>query len=130
MSHRPSALRSLIAAAVIVTVPAVAGAAAAATSSAAEYRFVCPDGGAGLDIVDVLEATGEHGTFLDLLRRFDPEGLTILSDVELADKTVWAPTDAAFLALGDTLVSLSDEQVTAVLTSVHHVARRVGRTRS
>lgn len=105
----------------ILTVSAVAGSAAVAaaaasvTGSAAEYRVVCPDGGAGLDIVDVLQATGEHGTFLDLMRRFDPEGLAILDDVELADKTVWAPTDAAFLALGDALSSLPDEEVKAVL---------------
>lgn len=115
MSRRLIAVRSLLVAAMIVTVSAVAGAAVAATGKSAEYRVVCPDGGAGLDIVDVLEATGEHGTFLELLSRFDPEGLAILSDIELADKTVWAPTDAAFLSLGDTLSSLPDEQVKAVL---------------
>lgn len=115
MSRRRIAVRSPLVAAMIVTVSAVAGAAAAATGSAAEYRVVCPDEGAGLDIVDVLEATGEHGTFLELLHRFDPEGLALLSDVELADKTVWAPTDAALLALGDSLPSLSNEQVKAVL---------------
>jgi uncharacterized surface protein with fasciclin (FAS1) repeats len=115
MSRRRIAVRSVLVAAMILTVSVVAGAAAAATGSAAEYRVVCPDEGAGLDIVDVLEATGEHGTFLELLHRFDPEGLAILSDVELADKTVWAPTDAAFLALGDALSSLPDEQVKAVL---------------
>lgn len=115
MSRRRIAVRSLLVATTIATVSAAAGPAAAATFSATEYRVVCPDEGAGLDIVDVLESTGEHGTFLDLLRRFDPEGLAILADVELADKTVWAPTDAAFLALGDTLTSLSDEQVKAVL---------------
>lgn len=115
MSRRRIAVRSLLVAAVTLTVSTAAGAAAGAAGSATEYRVVCPDGGTGLDIVDVLEATGEHGTFLHLLRRFDPEGLAILSDVELADKTVWAPTDAAFLALGDALSSLSDEQVRAVL---------------
>jgi hypothetical protein len=56
--------RSLLVAATIATVSAVAGAAAAATGSAAEYRVVSPDEGAGLDVFDVLEATGEHGTFL------------------------------------------------------------------
>lgn len=115
MSRRRTALRSLLVATMIVTVSAVAGVAAAGTGCAADYRVVCPDEGAGLDIVAVLEATGDHGTFLDLLQRFDPDGLAILSDVELADKTVWAPTDAAFLALGDALSSLSDEQITAVL---------------
>jgi uncharacterized surface protein with fasciclin (FAS1) repeats len=79
------------------------------------YTFACEDGGVGLHLVDVLEATGEHGTFLDLMQRYDPEGLAILSDVVLADKTVWAPTDAAFDAVGDTLVSLSDAQAKEVL---------------
>lgn len=79
------------------------------------YTFACEDGGVGLHLVDVLEATGEHGTFLDLMQRYDPEGLAILSDVVLADKTVWAPTDAAFDALGDALTSLSDAEVKEVL---------------
>jgi uncharacterized surface protein with fasciclin (FAS1) repeats len=67
------------------------------------YRFVCDDGGAGLHLVDVLRATGEHTTFLALMEEHDPEGFAILADVALADKTVWAPTDAAFAALDATL---------------------------
>jgi len=63
------------------------------------YRFVCDDGGAGLHLVDVLRATGEHTTFLALMEEHDPEGYAILADVALADKTVWAPTDAAFATL-------------------------------
>ncbi len=31
-----------------------------------EYRFICENGGAGLSVVDVLQATGDHNTFLDL----------------------------------------------------------------
>lgn len=63
------------------------------------YRFVCDDGGAGLHLVDVLRATGEHTTFLALMQEHDPEGFEILADVALADKTVWAPTDDAFATL-------------------------------
>ncbi len=70
-----------------------------ATQSDDGYRFVCDDGGAGLHLVDVLRATGEHTAFLALMEEHDPEGFAILADVALADKTVWAPTDAAFAAL-------------------------------
>lgn len=114
-SRRRLAVRSLLVATMLLTVPVAVGAAAATPGGATEYRLVCPDEGAGLAIVDVLEATGEHGTFLDLLGQVDPDGLAILADVDLADKTVWAPTDAAFLALGDTLASLPGEEVKAVL---------------
>lgn len=79
------------------------------------YQFICETGGAGLGAVDVLQATGDHNTFLELFGRYDPEGLAILADPELADKTVWAPTDAAFLAIGDSLASLSPEEIKAVL---------------
>lgn len=48
---------------------------------AGAFTYVCEDGGLGLHLVDVIEATGEHGTFLDLMQRYDPEGLAILSDV-------------------------------------------------
>ncbi len=68
-----------------------------------EYGYIRENGGAGLSVVDVLQATGDQNTFLELLGRYDPEGFAILSDTELADKTVWAPTDAAFLAVSDTL---------------------------
>ena len=80
-----------------------------------EYRFICENRGVGLSVVDVLQATGDHNTFLDLFSRYDPEGFAILSDAELADKTVWAPTDAAFLAMSDILSSLSDEGTKAIL---------------
>ena len=78
-------------------------------------EFVCVDGGAGLSAVDVLEATGEHGEFLRYFQEFDPEGYEILSDPALADKTIWAPTDAAFAALGDAPNALSPENIKAVL---------------
>lgn len=68
-----------------------------------EYQFICENDGLGLGAVDVLRATGDHNTFLELFGRYDPEGFAILSDPELADKTVWAPTDAAFLAISDSL---------------------------
>jgi hypothetical protein len=38
----------------------------------------------------------------------------MISDVVLAEKTVWAPTDAAFDALGDAFASLSDAEVKEV----------------
>lgn len=99
----------------VVTAAVVVPPSAAAQAGAGAYTYVCEDGGSGLHLVDVLEATGEHGTFLDLMQRYDPEGLAILADVVLADKTVWAPTDAAFDALGDALASLSDAEVKEVL---------------
>jgi uncharacterized surface protein with fasciclin (FAS1) repeats len=79
------------------------------------YRFVCEDDGAGLSVVDVLQATGDHETFLELFGRVDPEGFAILADPELADKTVWAPTDAAFAAILDEVPSRSDEEIAAIL---------------
>jgi len=84
-------------------------------SNGNEYQFVCINNGVGLSVIDVLQATGEHNTFLELLSQYDPEGYAILSDVELADKTVWAPTDEAFLEVKDSLLSLSDEEIKAVL---------------
>ena len=84
-------------------------------ASGEEYRFICDNEGAGRSVVDVLLATGDHNTFLDLFSRFDPEGLAILSDTELADKTVWAPTDAAFLAIRGDLSAMSHEEITAIL---------------
>jgi uncharacterized surface protein with fasciclin (FAS1) repeats len=81
---------------------------------------VCDDGGAGLHLVDVLRATGEHTTFLALMEEHDPEGFAILADVELADKTVWAPTDAAFDALGGTLDALPSDEVKRILG--HHIS--------
>jgi len=79
------------------------------------YAFICEDGGLGLSIVDVLQASGDHGTFLRLLGEHDPEGLAILADPELADKTVWAPTDAAFSAIAENLSSLPGDEVKDVL---------------
>jgi uncharacterized surface protein with fasciclin (FAS1) repeats len=79
------------------------------------YAFVCEDGGLGLSIVDVLQASGDHDSFLRLLGEHDPEGFAILADPELADKTVWAPTDTAFAEVAGTLSSLSDDEVAEVL---------------
>ncbi len=93
--------------------PAPASADAETTGGA--YRFVCDDGLRSSSVVDVLRATGEHETFLDLFSRYDLEGFEILSDPVLADKTVWAPTDAAFAALGDAVSALSDPELKAVL---------------
>ncbi len=88
---------------------------ASVTTPAGDYEFVCENEGAGLSILDVLEATGEHGTFLSYFADFDPEGYAILGDPELADKTVWAPTDAAFAELGDAPSLMTADEITAVL---------------
>ncbi|MEY3020368.1 MAG: Fasciclin domain, partial [Actinomycetota bacterium] len=59
-------------------------------------------------------------TFLALMEEHDPEGFAILADVELADKTVWAPTDAAFDALGGTLDALPSDEMKRILG--HHIS--------
>lgn len=99
----------------IVLGMAIAMAPASLTASDADDRFVCETHPTGVSIVDVLQATGEHSQFLDLLRRYDPEGFDILADPALADKTVWAPTDAAVAGIADRLASLSDAEIKAVL---------------
>lgn len=80
-----------------------------------EMVFVCENNGLGLSVVDILQATGEHDTFIELLSQYDPEGFAILSDPVLSDKTVWSPTDSAFLEISDSLSSLSDEEIKAIL---------------
>lgn len=95
--------------------PAAADPAALTLASAEGYVFVCDDEGQGLSIVDVLQATGDHQTFLDLFSQYDPEGFAILSDPELADTTVWAPTDAAFSEVEAPVSELSDDEVKAIL---------------
>lgn len=80
-----------------------------------EEQFICDNDGANLSAVDVLETTGEHGVFLDYLREYDAEGYAMLDDPVAADKTVWAPTDAAFAALGDAQSSASPEEIKAIL---------------
>ena len=42
--------------------------------SSTETEIICPDNGDGLSFVDVLEATGGHGVFLDYFSEYDPEG--------------------------------------------------------
>lgn len=79
------------------------------------YEFSCEGGGIGLDLVSVLEGTGEHDKFLELMSRHDPEGFSILADVTLADKTIWAATDAAFSEIEANLEVLSGEQVKEIL---------------
>ena len=93
------------------TGPVGAGVAHAATGT----EFICENSGAGLSAVDVLSATGDHEVFLDYLREYDPEGYQILTDPAASDKTIWAPTDAAFAKLGDAPESASPEEIKAVL---------------
>lgn len=38
------------------------------------HRFACENGGQGLSVVDVLQATGDHSIFPDLFQQYDPEG--------------------------------------------------------
>jgi uncharacterized surface protein with fasciclin (FAS1) repeats len=85
------------------------------TVAQAETEFICENSGAGLSAVDVLEATGDHDVFLEYLSEYDPEGYQILTDPAASDKTIWAPTDAAFAKLGDAPESASPEEIKAVL---------------
>lgn len=115
MSQRFSYRFAISAGAALLGVNLLATTSAASADESTPVEFVCVDGGAGLSAVDVLEATGEHGEFLRYFQEFDPEGYQILADPALADKTVWAPTDAAFAALGDAPKALSPEEIKAVL---------------
>lgn len=104
-----------IAATALSLVPVTAPAGLSVAQAATETEFVCTDNGTGLSAVDVLQATGEHDAFLGYLREFDPEGYEILTDAGASDKTIWAPTDAAFAKLGDDPQSASPEDIKAVL---------------
>ena len=100
---------------VIIGILVVAGFGTSVAADTQAVEFVCPDSGIGLSAVDVLRATGEHDVFLDHLREYDPEGYEILTDPAASDKTIWAPTDAAFAKLGDAPDSASPEDIKAVL---------------
>lgn len=113
MSHGLAVRTAAAVGLAFTAVTATASIATAEESSA--VTFVCDDGGAGLSAVDVLNATGEHQDFLDYLREYDPEGYEILTDPALSDKTIWAPTDAAFAKLGNDPQSASPEDIKAVL---------------
>jgi hypothetical protein len=115
VSHRFSYRFAIGAATALLGLGLLATTSAASADESTAVGFVCVDGGAALSAVDVLEATGEHGEFLRYFQEFDPEGYAILSDPALADKTIWAPTDAAFAALGDAPKALSPEEIKAVL---------------
>lgn len=113
MMHRFTLLIPAAAIMALTTLAATASVAVADESTA--VTFVCEDGGAGLSAVDVLEATGEHGVFLEYLREYDPQGYEILTDPALSDKTIWAPTDAAFAKLEEDPASASPQDIKAVL---------------
>jgi uncharacterized surface protein with fasciclin (FAS1) repeats len=66
-------------------------------------------------LVDVLEQTGRHNTFLALLQEHDAEGYQILTDADLSDKTIWAPTDEAFEDISSQLNTLSSLDIKKVL---------------
>jgi hypothetical protein len=101
--------------AALLLVPTTAPVGVSVAQAATKTEFLCPDEGAGLSAVDVLQATGEHDVFLDYLSEYDPEGYEILTDPAASDKTIWAPTDAAFTKLGDAPESASPEEIKAVL---------------
>lgn len=115
MNRRIAYRFAISAATLLLGINAVAATSFASADESTAVEFVCVDGGAGLSAVDVLGATGEHGEFLRYFQEFDPEGYEILADPVLADKTVWAPTDAAFAALGDAPKGLPPEEIKAVL---------------
>jgi hypothetical protein len=79
------------------------------------YEFVCPSENSSLTPVNVLEASGNHQLFLELLKEHDPEGLSILSDPKLADKTVWAPVDSAIQESTKALTLLDSAGIKKVL---------------
>lgn len=101
--------------AALLLFPSTAPVGMSVAQAASETEFICPDSGAGLSAVDVLQATGEHDVFLDYLSEYDPEGYEILTDPAASDKTIWAPTDAAFAKLGEAPESASPEEIKAVL---------------
>ena len=104
-----------VATAALLLFPVTAFVSTPIAQAATETEFICPDSGDGLSAVDVLQATGEHDVFLDYLSEYDPEGYEILTDPAGSDKTIWAPTDAAFAKLGDAPRSASPEEIKAVL---------------
>ena len=70
------------------------------------------------DSMNIVEVANENGSFTTLVGALEATGLdTVLSD-ESRDFTVFAPTDAAFAALGD-ISGLSTEQLTDIL--LYHV---------
>jgi hypothetical protein len=80
-----------------------------------KYEFLCPADSSNLTPVSVLGATGDHDVFLELFEEYDPEGFAILSDPELADKTVWAPVDSAFEAIASAVDGLDTSQIKEIL---------------
>lgn len=74
---------------------------------------------AGIRDANIVDQANELGTFTSLVGAVDQVGLTSTLKYK-GDFTVFAPTDDAFAALPDGLLaSLSDEQITEILT--YHV---------
>lgn len=78
-------------------------------------EFICIDGANGISAIDALEASGNHSIFLSLLAEYDEEAYNILDDPILADKTIWAPIDAAFDEVEDALADMDSEQIKIIL---------------
>ncbi len=66
-------------------------------------------------LVEVLEQTGRHATFLQLMQLHDMEGYLILTDPDLSDKTIWAPSDEAFASISSDLNKLSSLEIKKIL---------------
>jgi uncharacterized surface protein with fasciclin (FAS1) repeats len=75
----------------------------------------CIDSSNTLSLVEVLEQTGHHSTFLQLLQEHDKEGYDILTDPDLSDKTIWAPTDEAFAMISQEIDELSSLEIKKIL---------------
>lgn len=80
-----------------------------------DYQYKCENKGSGLSAVDVLVATQEHNRFLELLSFYDKEGFAILTNVALSDKTIWAPSDAAFNKIESQINKMGKEEIKNIL---------------
>ena|GEM_PF-5902046 len=67
--------------AALLLFPSTAPVGMSVAQAASETEFICPDSGAGLSAVDVLQATGEHDVFLDCL--IEPSRAIHVLDVDL-----------------------------------------------
>lgn len=84
-------------------------------ASIANQQIGCIDNTNSLSLIDVLEQTGQHSTFIRLLQEHDMEGYLILTDPSLSDKTIWAPNDDAFMKIASTLTELSSLDIKKIL---------------
>lgn len=79
------------------------------------YEFICTEDQKESSAISVLEKTKDHNLFISYLENYDPEGYQILLDPDLADKVIWAPTDAAFLEIDSMLESMTTDEIKIIL---------------